>query len=70
MDSVEYISVAQYSEKHGMDRGDVNRMIHAGRIPAVKIGKQWAIKSDEPRPEDRRVKSGQYKNWRKKTDTE
>ena len=61
----EYISVAQYCEKHGMDRGNVKRMIYAGRINAVKIGNQWVLRADEPRPADMRVKSGKYKNWRK-----
>ena len=66
MNESKYISVAQYCEKHGMDRGNVKKMIYAGRIDAIKIGHQWAIKSDEPRPADMRVKTGKYKNWRKK----
>jgi hypothetical protein len=64
----EYISVTQYGEKHNIDVGNVRKMIVAGRINAIKIGNQWAIKSDEPRPADMRVKSGKYKNWRKKDD--
>ena len=65
MSENEYISVTQYSEKYGLDVGNVRRLIAAGRISAIKIGNQWAIKSDEPRPADKRVKSGQYKDWRK-----
>ena len=63
---IEYISVAQYCKKYGLDRGNVKRLIYANRINAVKMGKLWKIKSDEPRPVDNRVKSGKYKNWRKK----
>lgn len=62
------ISAAQYAEKHGKDRGNLLRMIYAGRIPAQKIGNQWAIEEDTPWPADNRVKSGQYKNWRKPKD--
>lgn len=65
---MEYLSVTQFCEKHGLDRGNVNRYIHQGRIPAVKIGNQWAIPADAQPPEDKRVKSGKYKGWRKKTD--
>lgn len=63
---MEYLSVTQFCEKHGLDKGNVNRYIHQGRIPAVKIGNQWAIPADTHPPEDRRVKSGKYKDWRKK----
>ena len=62
----EYISVTQYGEKHSLDVGTVRKLISTGRITAIKIGNQWAIKSDEPRPADMRVKNGKYINWRKK----
>jgi len=63
---VDYISVTEYCNIHSLERGNVNRMINAGRIPAVKIGNQWAIPAGTPRPEDKRVKSGKYRDWRKK----
>lgn len=62
----EYLSVTQFGEKHNMDVGRIRRLISEGRIPAEKIGNQWAIPADTQPPEDRRVKSGQYKNWRNK----
>jgi len=65
MNETEYISVTQYCQKHGLDVGNVRKQIASGRINAIKIGNQWAIKSDEPRPADMRVKSGKYINWRK-----
>ena len=61
----EYLSVTQYAAQHGLDVGRVRRMIGEGRIRAVKIGNQWAIPANEPKPLDRRVKSGKYKDWRK-----
>jgi excisionase family DNA binding protein len=60
------LSITEYGKKHNLDRAAVNRYIQQGRIPAVKVGNQWCIPADTPRPEDRRVKSGKYKNWRKK----
>lgn len=65
MAGADYISVSEFAEKFGKDRAVVNRMIHAGRIPAVKIGKQWAIPADATPPADKRVKSGKYRDWRK-----
>ena len=64
--SMDYLSVTQFCDLHGLDRGNVNRYIHQGRIPAIKIGNQWAIPADAQPPEDKRLKSGKYKNWRKK----
>jgi excisionase family DNA binding protein len=62
----EYFSVTQFAKLHGMDVGRIRLLISQGRIPAIKVGNQWCIPADTPRPEDRRVKSGKYKNWRKK----
>jgi len=60
------ISVTQYAQLHGQDTGRVRRLIAQGRIPAQKIGSQWAIEECTPWPLDQRVKTGQYKDWRKK----
>lgn len=62
----EYLSVTEYAQLVGKDTGGIRRLIAAGRLPAVKVGKQWCIEAGTPYPEDRRVKSGAYKNWRKK----
>ena len=63
----EYLSVTQYAAKHGCDGGRVRLLISQGRINAIKIGNQWAIPADEPKPDDKRIKSGKYINWRKGT---
>ena len=52
---MEYLSVTQFCEKYGLYSGNVRKLIADGRIPA-----------DAKPPEDRRVKSGKYRNWRKK----
>ena len=61
-----YLSVSEFAERTGKDVGNIRRLILAGRIPAVKIGKQWAIPAGTEYPADARVKSGAYRNWRKK----
>lgn len=61
-----YISITEYAEKYGLDRSNVHKLVKAGRVPAIQIGRQWCIEEDAPAPEDRRVKSGAYRNWRKK----
>ena len=60
------ISVTQFAQKHSQDTGRVRRLIAQGRIPAQKIGSQWVIEEETPWPQDQRIKSGQYKDWRKK----
>ena len=65
----EYISVTQFAQKFGKDVGNVRKLIKDGRIPAIKIGNQWAIPADAEPPADQRVKSGEYRNWRKKKDS-
>ena len=42
-------------------------MCAEGKIQgAVKFGRDWAIPADAEKPKDARVKSGEYRNWRKK----
>lgn len=66
MTAPEYLSVSQFAEKYGKDVSNVRKLINSGRISAIKIGNQWAIPSDAKPPADKRVKSGEYCNWRKK----
>lgn len=59
------ISSAQYADKHGKARRTVSQMCkNGGFTTARKIGRNWVIEEGEPYP-DKRVKSGEYKNWRK-----
>ena len=61
----DFLSVSEFAAKFGKDPGNIRRLIAQGRIPASKIGKQWVIPADATPPEDKRVKSGKYRNWRK-----
>ena len=62
-----YITVREAAEKWNLHVRSVQLMCSEGRIPGiVKFGRAWAIPSDAEPPEDGRVTSGKYKNWRKK----
>ena len=44
-------------------------MCAEGKIQgAVKFGRDWTIPVNAEKPRDARVKSGEYRNWRKKQD--
>lgn len=62
-----YITIREAAEKWNLHVRSVQLMCSEGRIPGiVKFGRAWAIPSDAEPPEDGRVTSGKYKNWRKK----
>ena len=61
-----YYTVSEFAEKTGKDPGNIRRLLISGSIRGEKLGRQWIIPADEVYPEDGRVKSGEYKNWRKK----
>lgn len=63
-----YITVREAAEKWDLHIRTVQLMCSEGRIPGiVKFGRAWAIPSDAEPPEDGRVTSGKYRNWRKKS---
>ena len=66
----ELLSVKEWAQRNGKDARNARRLIAEGRLPAVRIGSQWAIDSETPPPPDARVKSGKYKDWRKKSAAE
>ena len=35
---------------------------------AAKLGREWAIPIDAERPQDSRITTGEYRNWRKKAE--
>ena len=59
------IPLTQWAQKIGMNPDNERQKAGRGSLPAVKIGRQWFIDADQ-KNEDARVKSGKYKNWRKK----
>ncbi len=63
-----YMTIKEACEKWGLSNRWVNTMCHNGKIEGAQLfGGVWAIPSDTEKPtQDRRMKSGKYKNWRKK----
>lgn len=66
---MEYVSVSQYAQMVGKDPGNIRRMLINGTLAGEKIGNQWVLPKDTVFPADRRVKSGKYRNWRKRNDS-
>lgn len=64
-----YITVKTLADKWKVSTRTVQTMCAKGKIKgAVKFGKSWAIPIDVNRPDDERVSSGKYINWRKTAD--
>ena len=61
------LSVTEYANLTGRDPGNIRRMLAAGRLEGSKVGNQWVIPYGAEYPDDKRTKSGKYRNWRKKT---
>ena len=60
------ISLAEYAEKNGRSSRQIRQKAAAGGFEtARKIGRNWVIEEDEPYL-DNRIKTGKYRNWRKK----
>ena len=47
MEQNKYISIPKAAEIMGMDRTQLFRLIKAGKIPAVKIGRNYAINLED-----------------------
>lgn len=62
----EYYTVSQYADISGKDPGNIRRMLISGAMEGEKIGNQWLIPKNASYPEDRRVKTGEYHNWRER----
>ena len=63
----DYYSVSQYAELTGKDPGNIRRLLIYGILAGEKLGNQWVIPKGTPYPPDKRVKSGEYRNWRKRS---
>lgn len=62
-----YLSVTETAKKWKVTPRYIQTLCKGGRIEgAQRFGNAWAIPEDAARPGDQRVKSGKYKNWRKK----
>ena len=61
------ISLAEYAEKYGKSQVTARQTAQRGAFKtAQKIGRNWVIDSEEPWPEDKRLKSGKYTGWYEK----
>lgn len=59
------IPLKKWAEKNGLNPASARQKALRGKFKtAEKIGRDWFIDEDEPNT-DNRIKSGQYKNWRK-----
>lgn len=57
--SNDYITLPEYSAARGIARQTIVKKIKAGNFPAVRFGRVWMIRRDEPWI-DCRIKSGKY----------
>lgn len=48
------LSVSDYAKKHGVDASTVRHKISRGLLPAIKFGKMWFVKENEPWFDNRR----------------
>ena len=62
-----FYTVSQYAAIFGKDSGNLRRMLSNGKLNGEKVGNQWLIPETAEISEDKRIKSGQYRNWRNKT---
>lgn len=62
-----FYTVSQYASILGKDSGNIRRMLINGKLIGEKVGNQWLIPKTAELSEDKRIKSGQYRNWRNKT---
>ena len=66
-----YLTINEVAEKWGITPRRVRVLCKTGRIKgASKLGREWAIPYDAERPLDKRITTGEYKNWRKKSPVE
>lgn len=62
-----YLNIRQIAEKWNLTPRTIRKMCADGRIEgATKLGRDWIIPAEAERPNDGRIKSGKFTNWRKK----
>ena len=63
------VPIAEYAARIGKALVTVRQKCQRGTLPGVKLGRDWFVPADAPYT-DGRLKSGEYKNWRKKGSAE
>ena len=67
----EYITAKEAAEKWNLGTRRVQHMCANGQIPGVtKFGSIWAVPATAEKPADGRVKTGKYKDWRRRKSVE
>jgi len=62
-----YTTIKEIAEQWGITPRRVQILCNKGKIlGAVKFGRDWAVPKNAEKPEDGRVTTGEYKNWRNK----
>lgn len=65
---MEYLSIREISEKWGICARRVQTLCTEGRVEgAQRVGHQWIIPADAPKPKDARIKSGRYIKHKEET---
>ena len=63
-----YMTIKQAAKKWDVTPRRIQKLCTDGRIEgATKFGRDRAIPADATKPEDKRVTTGEYRNWRKKS---
>jgi excisionase family DNA binding protein len=62
---MDYITSKQYAKLHNISVSWVKQWAQQKRIPAEKIGRDWLIPKDAPRPKDERLVECPIRNRRK-----
>ena len=62
-----YMSIKEAADKWGISPRRVQVLCSTGRIEgAGKLCREWGIPVEAERPEDGRITTGEYRNWRRK----
>ena len=62
-----YKTISELAKEWNLTVRRVQKLCSEGKLPgAQKFGTIWAIPEGVKRPKDARVKTGEYRNWRKK----
>lgn len=60
-----YMSIKEAAERWNVSTRRVQVLCSEGRITgAARLGRTWAIPANAEKPVDKRVRSGNYRNWR------
>ena len=63
-----YLTIREVAERWGISKRRVQILCARGRIEgAIRFRNEWVIPENALRPADRRITTGQYKNWRKRS---